>query len=158
MNKELPSIGSSTYATSAVGMFDASGLGLVADPAHGVIVPRRMQVKTTDAFVDAVRELQQQRKEDQMAAPTTRRLVQVIVADPDPKLPLDKALMYKGAEQFTDLTNEELFYELDIKGILAKHNEQRVTVVDKTVKDRTEMLEPARVRDLKMVVVEIAKF
>lgn len=42
--------------------------------------------------------------------------------------------------------------------MLDKHNEKRIKLIDKTVKERTQLLEPARVRDLKMVITTIAQF
>lgn len=92
-----------------------------------------------------------------MTAPS-RRLVQVFIADPNDNIPIDDCLLYKGEQRLTDLTDQELFFEVDIKSLLAAHNEKRIKVVDKTVKERTEYLEPARVRDLKMVVATLATF
>jgi hypothetical protein len=93
-------------------------------------------------------------------APTTmpRRLVQVLIADTNENVPLDAALLYRGEPIFTDLADNELFFELDIKGMLAEHNAKRVTFADKKSKDSPTFLEPARVRDLKMNVVTIASF
>lgn len=85
-----------------------------------------------------------------------RRVVQVFVADPNENIPLDDCLLFKGDEKLTDATDQELFFELDIKDLLETHNAKRVKVIDKKVKDRTEYLEPAKVRDLKMVVVTVA--
>lgn len=87
---------------------------------------------------------------------SVRRVVQVLIADPNENVSLADCLLYKGDEHLTDLTDQELFFELDIKDLLEKHNEKRTKVVDKKVKDRTEYLEPAKVRDLKMVVVTVA--
>lgn len=87
---------------------------------------------------------------------SARRVVQVFIADPNENLSLDDCLLFKGEEKLTDATDQELFFELDIKDMLEKHNAKRVTVIDKKVKDRTEYLEPAKVRDLKMVVVTVA--
>ncbi len=86
-----------------------------------------------------------------------RRVIQVFIADPNENIPLADCLLYKGEEKLTDATDQELFFELDIKNLLEKHNLKRTKVVDKKVKDRTEYLEPAKVRDLKMVVVTVAK-
>lgn len=83
------------------------------------------------------------------------RIVQIYIADTYDSIPLDKRILYEGKPFFTDLTDNELFFTIDVNGILSKHNEYRVTVRDKKVKDRTEMLEPARVRDIKMVVVTV---
>lgn len=91
-----------------------------------------------------------------------RRIVQVFIADPNENVPLDKALLYQDEKpHLTDLTDQELFFELDIKDILAKHNEFRVTVVDKEAsegKNKDVLLEPAKIRDLRMTVVSVATF
>ena len=87
-----------------------------------------------------------------------RRLVKVLIVDPNDNIPLDQCVLYSGNEKLTDATDQELFFEVDLKDILAKHNEQRVKVRDKTVKERAEFLEPAKIRDLKMVVVTVATF
>lgn len=87
-----------------------------------------------------------------------RRLVQVFVADPDENVPIDQCLLYTGEQKLTDLTDQELFFEIDIKTILDVHNAKRIKLVNKAVKERTEHLEPARIRDLKMTVVTIASF
>jgi hypothetical protein len=92
------------------------------------------------------------------AAPNQRRYVRIIVVDPDPNVPLDQCLLHSGAEKLTDLTDQELFYDLDMRTMLEEHNSKRVKLQDKTVKERTQMLEPARIRDLKMTVVTIAQF
>lgn len=89
---------------------------------------------------------------------STRRLIQVLIADPNENVPLDMCLLHKGEQKLTDLTDQELFFEIDIKTILDAHNTKRVLLVDKKVKERTENLEPARIRDLKMTVVTVAQF
>lgn len=88
----------------------------------------------------------------------TRRLVKVVIIDPNDNVPLEDCVLYSGSEKLTDATDQELFFEIDIKGILDKHNEKRTTLIDKKVKERTEHLEPAKIRDLKMVVVNVASF
>jgi len=93
-----------------------------------------------------------------MANQSKRRLVQVFIADPNENVPLEQSLLYRGDQKLTDANDQELFFELDIKDILTKHNEARVKIVDKKVKERTEYLEPAKIRDLKMVVVTVAEF
>lgn len=97
-----------------------------------------------------------QAEKQQMAA--SRRLVKVIIVDPDEKVPLDDCVLYSGTEELTDLTDQELFFEIDIKSILDAHNLVRVKIIDKAVKERTEYLEPIKVRDLRMVVVTVAQF
>lgn len=90
-----------------------------------------------------------------------RRLVKVIIVDPNENVPLDRAVLYMGKEELTDLTDTELFYELEIKSLLKAHNGYRVTVKDKKAsksKDKDEFLEEVRIKDLKMVVLTIAEF
>ncbi len=88
----------------------------------------------------------------------SRRLVKIIIIDPDDRVPLDQCILYSGEEKLTDLTDQELFFEIEIKNLLDKHNEERIKIQDKKVKERVEYLEPIKVRELKMVVVEVAKF
>lgn len=87
-----------------------------------------------------------------------KRLVRVLVVDPDENVPVGKSVLHDGKEQLTDLTDEELFFEIELKDALAKHNEYRQTIRDKEIKDREEFLEPCRIRDLSMFVVTIAAF
>lgn len=96
-------------------------------------------------------------KEKPMTA-TPRRLVQVFIADPDENIPLEKSLLYSGKQKLTDATDQELFFEIDMKAILDIHNEARTQIVNKKVKERTEYLEPVKIRELKMVVVNVATF
>jgi hypothetical protein len=96
----------------------------------------------------------------QKAAPTMR-IVKVIIADTDESLPLDRRVIYTGPEHVTDLTDQELFYEIPIATLLAAHNKLRVETFDTsaTVKlQRDVLLKPIRIRDLKMVVVTVASF
>jgi hypothetical protein len=97
-------------------------------------------------------------KEISKMAVAIRRIVKVYVADTNENIPLDKTILHRGDEALTDLTDQELFFEIDIKSILDEHNKYRVTVINKAVKDRTEYLEPAKVRDLRMTVVTVAQF
>lgn len=100
--------------------------------------------------------VQHYQEPDQMK--TQRRLVQIFIADPDDNVPLDQCLLYSGEQQLTDLTDQELFFEVDVRTMLETHNVKRIKLVNKAVKERTEHLEPARVRDLKMTVVTVAQF
>ncbi len=90
-----------------------------------------------------------------------RRLVQVFIADPDPNVPLKAALLYKGELLFTDATDQELYFEVPIMDLLAKHNTERAKWLDKEATKRAGkdiFLEPAKIRDLRMVVVNVASF
>lgn len=90
-----------------------------------------------------------------------RRIVQVFIADTTEDIPLEFGLLYQGEPKFTDLTDEELFFEIGMKELLDKHNIIREETKDKKAtkkSGRDVYLEPARIRDLKMVVVDIALF
>jgi hypothetical protein len=143
---------SAIYDANAFGNAFGPVVGHPADPIlqwgqTGVLAPeRRMQPKQpslTPVFIE----------ENTMAA---CRIVKVIIADTNENLPLEDRILLRGEEKFTDATDQELFFEIDIRDLLAKHNEKRIKTVDKKMKDRTEYLEPAKVRDLKMVVVTVA--
>lgn len=146
MNANMPTMASASHAHSTYSA-DALFANAIArgNPIGGAggINPA--------AFAAIPNQLQQEKK-----PMSIRRVVQVFVADPNDNIPLDDCLLFKGDEKLTDATDQELFFELDIKDLLEKHNEKRVKVIDKKVKDRTEYLEPAKVRDLKMVVVTVA--
>lgn len=170
-NSDLPSIGASNYASTAYGLA-ASGGGLVeidnlSGSAGQFIGFKQSMARDADALavsdtrlmrhVSPQRTLQPPLEEIRPMTVSTR-FVRVIIVDPNENIPLDDRIIYKGDEKATDLNDQELFFELDIKDLLAKHNEKRVKVIDKKVKERTENLEPAKIRDLKMVVVNIATF
>ena len=139
---------SSTYAADKL-VFAANAMGVgVGNPVLGGLAAANGLVNIPNQFQQAA-----QQKEPLMSI---RRVVQVFIADPNENLSLDDCLLFKGEEKLTDATDQELFFELDIKDMLEKHNAKRVTVVDKKVKDRIEYLEPAKIRDLKMVVVTVA--
>ena len=90
-----------------------------------------------------------------------RRVVQVFVCDPNENVPLDKCLLYKGDQKLTDCTDQELYYELNIKDILNTHNADRIKMIDKESTKKVGkdiFLEAAKIRDLKMIVVTLAQF
>lgn len=90
-----------------------------------------------------------------------RRIVQVFIADPNENVPLDKALLYRGEQKLTDATDAELFFEVPIQELLAKHNAERVKMLDKEASRKAGkdlFLEPVKIRELKMTVVTIASF
>lgn len=156
---DMPSIAASAYGSNT-STFVLGGQGIVPTTAEmqnlhnqgfAATSLRRIPAQA-DAFINIVK---QQIKENPMSS---RRLVQVFIADPDENLPLETALLYKGEQKFTDATDQELYFDIDIRSILDKHNEERSKTINKKVKERTEYLEPAKIRDLKMVVVTIAQF
>jgi hypothetical protein len=163
---DMPQFAASNYTNSAYGLSD---LMIGSAAMQGFVPNTETSAQSKDYFIDAVREHTAARRVSALATPTTtqepkpmakvsRRLVKVIVMDPNENIPLDKCILHSGEEKLTDLDDQELFFELDIKALLAAHNEERVKIADKKVKERVEHLEPARIRDLKMVVVTVAQF
>jgi hypothetical protein len=152
---DTPTIASSSYASATVPLAFVNanaavgGLGLAIDNNANALWKK-------SAFQQLDHPAPPAKQEPPMAA--TRRLVQVFIADPNENIPLADSLLYSGDQKLTDATDQELFFEIDIKDILAKHNEKRAKTVDKKVKERVEYLEPAKIRDLKMVVVNVASF
>lgn len=89
------------------------------------------------------------------------RIVRVIIADPNTNVPLSNRILYDSGEITTDLDDRELFFEVNIKDKLDKHNELRATLLDKgysKAKDKDMFLEPLRIRDLRMTVITVASF
>ena len=154
---EMPSISGSSYTTSTVPILAfANATGTVwADPIEDKEIEKfRRVMKLTEANNKTNA---QQAKEVLMAA----RIVKVFIADPDENIALDKRVLYTGEEKLTDLNDQELFFEVPIGDLLAKHNAVRAATIDKKQSDkfgRDIKLEPARIRDLKMVVVTVAQF
>lgn len=91
-----------------------------------------------------------------------KRLIQVYIVDPHPDVPLDKSVLYsQPTPTLTDATDQELFFQIDMKQIMHDHNQVRVKVVDKEASNRFNKevyLEPIRIRDLIMNVITIARF
>lgn len=153
---ETPSILTGTYEATAYNALGGPWGDGVAFPDSAV--EKLFGRKIIDPRIPMpVHQMQVQQEEKEMANPTTR-LVQVFIADPDENVPLDKRILYKGDQKVTDLTDQELFFDIGIGPILETHNKLRATLINKKIKERTEYLEPARIRDLKMVVVSIASF
>lgn len=148
------------WAGNAVGLGQAGFQNAAATPGFSLnqqnfMAPRRLGHDKIDAAFNQLKPLPTKQPEIQKMS---RRLVQVMIADIDDNIPLDMMLLYKGEPKLTDGTDQELFFEVDINTVLAEHNANRVGIADKAVKERIVYLEPARIRDLKMVVVTLATF
>jgi hypothetical protein len=175
MATEMPSFSNAAYSSntydstamlSGVGVSNAMWPDLTTDAADAAAVatavnemkllraraagvaPRRMPAPTVEVVPPIIQQ------EDKFM----RRIVRVFLIDTNESVPNDSAVLHATAEQVTDLTDQELFYEIDVKGLLDKHNAKRVTFRDKSIKSKETMLEPARVRDLKLHVLELARF
>jgi hypothetical protein len=108
------------------------------------------------------RQFQQHQIQGEIIMPASqRRIVQVFIADPNENVPLDQSILFEGKQKLTDLNDTELFFEVPMAETLAAHNQKRVKWADKeaTKKAGKEIfLDPAKIRDLKMVVVTVATF
>jgi hypothetical protein len=147
---ETPQISSSCYASSTTAIEHSWG-GLQAS-------------RQIDSF-NALQQYQepQQKKESKiMADKTTRRIVQVFIADPNDNVPLEKSVLYTGEQKLTDLNDTELFFEVpNLQDLIRSHNETRKVTADKEASKRAGkdiFLDPVKIRDLKMVVVTVASF
>lgn len=113
-------------------------------------------------FQEALGKLQKKREEiNQEVSPMSRRIVQVFIVDTNENIPLEKSLLYRGEQKLTDCNDQELYFEINVKELLDKHNLERVKTIDKesTKKSGKDIfLEPAKIRDLKMIVTNIATF
>ncbi|MHA1371333.1 MAG: hypothetical protein ACTSRA_16645 [Promethearchaeota archaeon] len=104
---------------------------------------------------------QMQETEEEKMAEGKKRFVRVFIVDPDENVPVEDSLLYSSDEMMTDLNDMELYYEIDMKTILEEHNEKRVKMKDKEASNKFGkdiFLEPVKIRDLTMTVVNIAIF
>ncbi len=179
MVQETPQIQTVTYTTSNTGsgldadaLWENTGGSITAHKFGGVIgdpneLIRRVRLGEYSPEVvfpaehwPSQQEPQTQPSDEEEEEEDTmpKRLVKVIIADPHKDVPVEDSLLYSGDELFTDLTDQELYFELNIKELLTMHNAKRVTFKKEGSKDSDEKLKPARIRDLVMTVVQIAQF
>lgn len=139
-------------------VFGATGLVMPAIKTTGHIVrDRRVQIPLPPATAGAPPPVIEE--EETMPA---MRIVKVYIADPNENImPPEKRILFTGEEKATELTDQELFFEINIKELLDKHNAYRITITDRKASDkfgRDVKLEPIRIKDLKMVVASLAEF
>ena len=154
MNQELPQISNYCTSSNAISVLatddqwkDQTSFHLMNDGSLESAAFNTLHFKTNQAEV-----------EEEM--PSTR-IVQVFIADPDEDVPVEQRLIYQDEKPYlTELTNEELFFTIPVMDLLKSHNEVRESIVDRERSngDRDLFLEKIRIRDLKMVVAEIAAF
>ncbi len=159
---ELPTMGSTHYGAAmlASNAVTLGNLSLLVGDQSPTGLDWGTQAQAAQIYARAANVAQNNpKKETTEMADATTRLVKVFIVDPNQNVPLDKRLIYRGEEIVTDLTDQELFFDIDISGLLKKHNDFRIAVEDKKAnKDKPVMLEVARVRDLKMQVIVLAQF
>ena len=154
--QDLPQITSYTTGTTTSIVYDSNvhNTGLISVPAvhygPSYLGPANPQLNLK--FIS--------QQEDSEMSDTKRRLVQIFIIDPDENVPVEKALLHKDKEpRLTDATDQELYFELDLTSILTRHNQERIIFLDKQATreaGRDVHLEPARIRDLKMIVTTVA--
>lgn len=159
MSGDFPTMLASTYGScSSTTALDNFGLTASGTRHWSNLLPNQSTDDTNPVAqlnMLMAQHLQPLPKQEQVMA---RRVVQVYIADPNENVPLEDSLIYQGSQKLTDSTDQELFYEIDIKNLLDAYNVKRVKIVDKKVKERTQYLEPVKIRELKMVVVTVASF
>lgn len=122
---------------------------------------RRMPSRVAEQLAQSFQTTTQPNQTNIMPNQTKRRIVQIFIADPDERVALADSLLYQSEKPFlTDLTDQELFFEVPIKELLDKHNAKRLLTEDKKALQTTVVkhLEPIRVRDLRMTIVTVAEF
>lgn len=170
MIEEMPVITTSMLTTSNVGW---TGEGITAErpgTVPGLTVSRTAPRGETEASGaagvhglpgprgprgDVGISLEEEKMEE------TRRLIQVVVIDPDERLDDGDSLLYLGEVKFTSASDQELYFELGIKEILEDHNSKRKILLDEETSakaGREIYLKPIRIRDLRMQVIQFAAF
>lgn len=152
---ETPTITTSAYSSSPMNV-QWQGVSL-GDKLLDTLTARQLRRHPQDFEETTIETI----TETSMPNQNQKRVVKVFIADSDPKVPADKSLLYNGTEHVTDLTDQELFFEVDIKPLLEKHNAERVKIVDKEASakfGKDIFLEPVKIRDLRMTVVNVATF
>ena len=154
MNQEMPTMQNMNYASSNLNLGMAfGGLNQAYDQTDLMDFQNKL--------AKAQRNMAEKNEPEDTMANITRRIVQVFIADPNENVPLLESLLYKGEQKLTDATDQELFYEVPIVDILKTHNEKRVKFIDKEVSKKAGkdiFLEPAKIRDLKMIITNVAQF
>lgn len=166
IDPEIPQIASFSSSSLCYAPDNLCGIGM-AQQAYGAIAgplhnfqKLQNQLERRPVTLDRVQEKKELKKEKVEMAKSGKRIVQVFIVDTDDNLKGEGAILYQGGQKFTDLTDQELFFELDMKKLLQQHNTDRAKVINKkeSTPDKPVYLEPIRIRDLKMVVSTLAEF
>lgn len=161
MNADMPQMIASQYGTATTGgMVGFTGLAGCDGIEETTTELRRAHAIQQDArLFSFFQNVQPSTKHTQPMS--QRRIVQVFIADAEPSVPLEHALLHKTEPAFSDSTDQELYFEIPVAELLKAHNEKRKKWLDKDATRKAGkdvFLEPVKIRDLKMVVVTIAQF
>ena len=162
MNQETPQISNCCYASTSGSPCAIGDLDLYGAVSGNMNRAPNQFSWPPQGLDNCAHQPIQQKAEIIMADKTTRRIVQVFIADPNDNVPLDKSVLYTGEQKLTDLNDTELFFEVNnLQDLIKSHNEVRKSTVDKEASKRAGkdiFLDPVKIRDLKMVVVTVAQF
>jgi hypothetical protein len=165
---EMPTLSTSLGYASAATAYDLSSVNTIGVVDGSWTAPdtirdnayRRLSATHWPAHTDGFTVVTSNNQQETSVTTVYKRLVRVVIIDPHPSVDVKESTIYDSKEMLTDLTDQELFFESNIKSLLDKHNEKRVKMVDTEASEKTttEYLKPAKIRDLKMHVVVIAQF
>lgn len=150
--QELPSMSNTSYASSSLNVYTPTFGGgdfNLEYQAQGTALNKELYKHINFNPIP--------KKETPMTKKITLRLVRTFIIDADENLPMPRRLLHQD-ERITDLTDQELFFECNIKAILQTHNVYRSTLIDKEqtkAQGKNIPLEPVRIKDLKMFTVDI---
>lgn len=157
---ELPAFATSTYG-DATSFFDPNAKAMGWVPPGMNQDERNLRAAVLGAIRPGAAMAQGAGNQLIQEKKVTARIVRVFIVDPNENLQLTDRVIYKSDEQLTDATDEELFFEANPAALLEAHNAKRRATLDKKASDRANkevFLEPARIRDLRMLVVVVASF
>ena len=162
MNLDMPALAVASHMHSTYQGGAGGGLNFIAKAYSPTPDEKREWLRPLDMPLTPTTVSQKESKPMAAATPACR-LVRVIVVDPHESVPMANRVLYMGSEKMTDSTDEELFFEIaaELGEKLKSHNEQRLTWTEKknaADPEKAKKLEAARIRDLKMTVVNIATF
>lgn len=115
--------------------------------------------KQIDAGVNKSQKKDKQKKKGEFYV--MKRLVQVVVVDPDKRVEDQFSVVHMGEPHVTSLADEDLLLEVDLKAALAEHNMVRKKIEDEDRSDKRNKavyLKVVKVSDLEVKVITIAKF
>lgn len=171
MDRELPTINSHTLSCSNYSgvsvdhlyrsPFDTAGNQYQPQDYSSVKIDDDFLRKRTILTANSIPTKSIPTKKETPMPEAKYRVVRIFIVDTDDNIPLDKSLIFTGEEKFTDATDQELFFDVDIKKILTDHNAYRAGVLDKKQTNKLGkeiFLEPIKIRDLTMTVVNVATF
>ena len=75
---------------------------------------------------------------------SSKRIVSVTISDKDPNVPVKDSVLHRETGRITDVSDDQIFMEVDTLGLLKVHNEKRA----KMDNDKGGKLKPIQVENL----------